>query len=148
MGYKMASLRLSSAVIAAAVLLGSASFAFAQTSTPMPGQTAPKSKVSFSTDTFTAGQPASPDKSQYTGSTTRSVMQWEGAGRWGLKVQLDQSVARETQPKDVEAGAFYKVTPRLRVGGAVGLADKAPPTPRPSTDTTAPRVKLETTLKF
>lgn len=145
----MASLGLSSVVLAAAALLGSATLAVAQTATlQTSGQAAAKPKVNFSNETYTTGQPASPDKTQYTGTTTRNVMQWEGAGRWGLKVQLDQPVAREVQPKDMEAGAFYKVTPKLRVGVAGGLSDKAAPVRRPSKDDVTPRVKLETTLKF
>jgi len=145
----MASPGLTSAVFAAAALLGSASLAVAQTSAVQPGaQTAAKPKVNFSTETFSTNQPGSPDKTQFTGATTRNVMQWEGAGRWGLKVQLDQSVARDVQPRDMEAGAFYKVTPKLRVGVAGGLTDKAAPVRKPTKDDVTPRVKLETTLKF
>ncbi|RYG07958.1 MAG: hypothetical protein EON96_20720 [Caulobacteraceae bacterium] len=141
----MASHRLSSAALAAVVLLGSSTAVIAQTA---PAQGQAKGRINFSSDSYTTGQPASPDKGQYTGATTRSVMSWEGAGRWGLKVQLDQSPARDVQSKDMEAGAFYKVTPRLRVGGALGMAEKPQPAPRVTKDETTPKVKLETSLKF
>ena len=47
----------------------------------------------------------------------------------------------------MEAGAYFKFTPGFRVGGAVGLTDKTPPTPK-AQDEVTPRVRLETTFKF
>lgn len=128
--------------------MGVASIAHAQQLVPVAATQA-KPKVTLTTDSYTTGQAPSPDKAQYTGTSTRSVMEWEGAGRWGVKLRLDQSPAHPVAPKDMEAGAFYKVTPGFRVGGAVGLADK-PQSPQQNSqdDQVAPRVKLETTLKF
>ncbi|MDP3300025.1 MAG: hypothetical protein Q8M38_08010, partial [Phenylobacterium sp.] len=48
-------------------------------------------------------------------------------GRWGVSLNLDQPSGRDVQLNDVEAGAFYSVTPSLRVGGAVALAEKEEP---------------------
>jgi hypothetical protein len=122
--------------------------AHAQQLTTAPA-TQTKAKVTLTTESYPTGQAASPDKSQYTGNSTRSVMEWEGSGRWGVKLRLDQSPAHPVASKDVEAGAFYKVTPGFRVGGAVGLSDKPqPPQKNAQDDQVAPRVKLETTLKF
>lgn len=68
--------------------------------------------------------------------------------KWGLKLDLDQPVGREVKPRDVEAGAYYRVTPSLRVGGAVRLQEKAEGqrdlTPRDQ----QPRVRLETLFQF
>jgi hypothetical protein len=42
---------------------------------------------------------------------------------------MDQPVGREMELKDVEAGAYFKLTPSIRVGGAVALGDNNPPWP-------------------
>lgn len=132
----------------AALLLGAAGVAHGQSLTTSSTPPA-KPKITLSTDSYTI-QATAPDKSPYTGPETRSTMEWEGRGRWGVKLRLDQPVTRPAQTKDMEAGAYYKVTPSFRVGGAVGLSDKpqAPDTPSSQDDPVAPRVKLETTLKF
>jgi hypothetical protein len=132
----------------AALLVGAAGLAHGQSLTTAAAPAA-KPKVTLSTDSYTTGQAPSPDKGQYTGATTHSTMEWEGRGRWGVKLRLDQPVSRPVQTKDMEAGAYYKVTPAFRVGGALGLSDKPQaPTAPSSEDQVAPRVKLETTLKF
>lgn len=70
-------------------------------------------------------------------------------GRWGVSLNLDQPSGRDVQLNDVEAGAFYSVTPSLRVGGAVALAEKEEPAFKRTQPTDAtPRVRLETALKF
>ena len=80
-------------------------------------------------------------------SQGRRVLQFDQAQRWGLKLEMQQPVTREMQLKDMEAGAYFKFTPGFRVGGAVGLTDKTPPTPK-AQDEVTPRVRLETTFKF
>ncbi|MFN3521414.1 MAG: NtrZ family periplasmic regulatory protein [Phenylobacterium sp.] len=70
-------------------------------------------------------------------------------GRWGVTLNLEQPASRDMQWNDVEAGAYFRVTPSLRVGGAVALGDEQSPTfkktePQPVT----PRVRLETAFKF
>ena len=128
--------------------MGAASIAHAQQVITV-ASTQAKPKITLTTDSYPTSQAPSPDQAQYTGASTRSVMEWEGAGRWGVKLRLDQSPAHPVAPKDMEAGAFYKVTPGFRVGGAVGLSDKPQPSQQnPQDDQVAPRVKLETTLKF
>ncbi len=70
-------------------------------------------------------------------------------GRWGVTLDLDQPSGRDVQLNDVEAGAYFRVTPSLRVGGAVALGEKEEPAFKKTqpTDST-PRVRLETALKF
>ncbi len=70
-------------------------------------------------------------------------------GRWGVSLDLDQPSGRDVQLNDVEAGAYFRVTPSLRVGGAVALGEKEEPAFKKTqpTDST-PRVRLETALRF
>lgn len=79
----------------------------------------------------------------------RRGLQWQD-NRWALNLNLDQPVGRETEWSDVEAGAYYRLTPRLRVGGAVGLGEPVQdPARAAETDRRAqPRVRLETIFKF
>lgn len=68
-------------------------------------------------------------------------------GRWGVDLKVAEPVTRERKLRDVEAGAFFRVTPSVRVGGSVQLDDKLKPE-RPSPDDRGPRVRLETKFKF
>ena len=70
-------------------------------------------------------------------------------GRWGVTLNLEQRGERDTQWNDVEAGAYFRVTPSLRVGGAVALGEKeAPSYKKTEPQESAPRVRLETAFKF
>lgn len=71
-------------------------------------------------------------------------------GRWGLDFNLNQPVGRETEWGDVEAGAYYRLNDRLRVGAAASVASpEADPARAPETNGRAqPRVRLETIFKF
>lgn len=82
--------------------------------------------------------------------TPRRGLQWNEDGRWGLNLNLEQPVGREADWSDVEAGAFYRLNPRLRVGAAASLAEPEADPARPvETDRRAqPRVRLETIFKF
>jgi len=70
-----------------------------------------------------------------------------GKGRWGVDLKLAAPVNRERKLRDVEAGAFFRVTPSVRVGGSVQLDDKLRPE-RPNPDDRGARVRLETKFKF
>lgn len=79
------------------------------------------------------------------------TVKWDARkGRWGLTLNLKQLDTRETNWNDVQAGAYYKVTPSLRVGGAVAMGEQqVVATPRkPDPADGAPRVRLETAFKF
>ena len=69
--------------------------------------------------------------------------------RFGLKFDLEQQPGVASEWKNVQAGAFIKVTPSLRVGAEVSLSEQ-PNTPgNPLTQQPAPpKVHLETTFKF
>jgi hypothetical protein len=84
--------------------------------------------------------------------------QWDaGKSRWGLRFDVDQSPARNGAWQDVQAGAYFKVTPSLSVGGGVTVHDPAltatnpnqnNPQAPPGVPTSVPRVHLETAFKF
>ncbi len=82
--------------------------------------------------------------------TQRRGLRWNENGRWGLNFNMNQPTGRETQWGDVEAGAYYSVTPRLSVGAAAGLgtADQDPAR-APETDRRSqPRIRLESIFRF
>lgn len=80
----------------------------------------------------------------------RRGLRWSENGRWGLNFNLNQPVGREYDLGDVEAGAYYRLSPRLRVGAAAQLATPDPDPARvQETDRRSqPRVRLETIFKF
>lgn len=78
-------------------------------------------------------------------------LQWDARrGRWGLTFNMDQPNSREMQLNDVQAGAYFRITPSLRVGGAVALGEKErlPSYKKTQPDDGQPRVRLETAFKF
>lgn len=84
-------------------------------------------------------------------NTGTQVLKWDAAkGRWGVTLNLQQPDTRQTTLNDIQAGAYYKITPALRVGGAFAFGDQQPiQGPKPNTpDTSQPRVQLETKFKF
>jgi hypothetical protein len=79
-----------------------------------------------------------------------SRLRFTERGRWGLDLNLSQPVGRERNLGDLEAGAYYRVSPRLRVGAAAGLAEpESDPARAPQTDRrAAPRFRLESIFRF
>lgn len=79
-----------------------------------------------------------------------SRLRFTERGRWGLDLNLNQPVGRDNNLGDVEAGAYYRVNPRLRVGAAAGLAEpESDPARAPQTDgRSAPRFRLESIFRF
>ena len=70
-------------------------------------------------------------------------------GRWGVTLNLQQPDGRDAQWNDVQAGAYFRVTPSLRVGGAVALGEKETPMyKKTEPQDGVPRVRLETAFKF
>lgn len=79
----------------------------------------------------------------------RRALQWSADGRWGLNLQVQQPIGREADWSDVEAGAFFRVSPSVRVGGSVDLGESRADPARPAQDPRSqPRVRLETTFRF
>jgi hypothetical protein len=88
------------------------------------------------------------DQGQWGPQPVRHSLQWDKK-RWTLRFEMTEPVGRDLQARDIQAGAYYHITPSLRVGGAVSFGD-APSTPDRSNlpQTQAPRVRLETNFKF
>ncbi|MDO9336919.1 MAG: hypothetical protein EON95_01270 [Caulobacteraceae bacterium] len=127
------------AAATALILLGSAGMAHAQS--------APKPKPA--TDFRVRGEFNLQDSRLGANRADRSMQFDAKTGKWGLKLGLGSPIGREADAKDLEAGAYFKVTPSLRVGGAVGLAsERDNPVRRNGEKDEAPRVRLETTFKF
>ena len=80
----------------------------------------------------------------------QSRLRFTERGRWGLDLNLNQPVGRERNLGDVEAGAYYRVNPRLRVGAAAGLAEPEvdPARSRDPDQRAAPRFRLESIFRF
>ena len=79
------------------------------------------------------------------------TLKWDARrGKWGLTLDMGQSDVRPSTANDVAAGAYYRITPSLRVGGAVALGDQrvVPGPKKPDPAEGQPRVRLETRLKF
>jgi len=70
--------------------------------------------------------------------------------RWGFTLNLQQPDTRASTWNDIQAGAYYRITPSLRVGGAFALGDQQPlPGPKPAApEAGQPRVQFETKFKF
>ncbi|MBX3481307.1 MAG: hypothetical protein KF842_12980 [Caulobacter sp.] len=131
------------AAAAALVLMGSAGMAHAQ-SAPQGGAAA-KAPADFRVrgDFDLRDGRLGPARSE------RSLQFDNKTGKWGVKLGLGSPVGREADAKDLEAGAYFRVTPSLRIGGAVGLAsERDAPVRRSGDKEEAPRVRLETTFKF
>lgn len=79
-----------------------------------------------------------------------SRLRFTERGRWGLDLNLSQPETRDSSVGDVEAGAYYRVNPRLRVGAAAGLAETdTDPATGPQTERrSAPRFRLESIFRF
>ena len=82
--------------------------------------------------------------------TQRRGLRLNQSGRWGLDFNLNQPVGRESNWGDVEAGAYYRLSPRLRVGAAAAVGTpETDPARAPETDRRSQsRFRLETIFKF
>ena len=125
------------AAISALALLGVAAVAHAE---PNSNQAAPTASNNLGVLTI--------DPNHWGAQPAHKSLQWDQKGRWGLKLDMNEPTSREMQLRDVQAGAYYRVTPALRVGGAVSLSGQ-PVTPDHTAlpgNAQAPQVKLETTF--
>lgn len=77
--------------------------------------------------------------------TPGTTVKWDASkGRWGLRLdfgRVGQAV------KDVLAGAYYRLTPSLKLGGGLGLRDTTPEASK-TESRKVPQVKLEGNLSF
>lgn len=119
------------AVIAAATVLlagAAAEAASAQTAKPRAGLVAS-------------------DENRWGLQTPKKSLQF-GSGRWGVNVNVEEPVGREVKAKDVEAGAFFRIAPSVKVGGSLRLDDKFSKPERVRPEDRDARVRLETKFQF
>ena len=120
-------------LIGAALLLGAAANAHAET-----GKAAVTTDFTVRSDTSAIGP----------GGKT---LKWDAAkGRWGVTLNVQENAERDAQWNNVQAGAYFRVTPSLRIGGAVALGEQEvlPGYKKTVPQDAAPRVRLETAFKF
>lgn len=107
------------------------------------------SATTLNPDAFTVRGDFNPQDQRFGPQGVRKTFQWDAEhGRWTLKFDMEQPAGGGD--RDVQAGAYFRVTPQLRVGGAVGLgSDPDNPINKSRTQQqAAPRVRLETAFKF
>ncbi|HEY3888656.1 MAG TPA: hypothetical protein VGL73_08780 [Caulobacteraceae bacterium] len=135
----MTGARFITALTATLVLIGTAGAAHADST---------RAQTILATDNLTG---VTLDQGQWGPQPVHHSLQWVGdkKGRIILKLDMTQPVGRDMTFRDVQAGAYYRLTPSLRIGGAVSLGD-APGVPDRSNlpQTQAPRVRFETNFKF
>lgn len=79
-----------------------------------------------------------------------TTVTWDASkGRFGFTLNVRQPNERPSTFNDVKAGAYYRITPSLRVGGSVafGPQDLAPHGNR-ALPADQPKVRLETAFRF
>lgn len=93
-------------------------------------------------------RPQAPEDALRLGTPPSSTQfKFNERGRWSVDLKLAEPVTRARELRDVEAGAFFRVTPSVRVGGSVQLDDKLKPE-RATPDDRGARVRVETKFKF
>lgn len=150
----VASLAVSVLVLAFA---GSSAVAFAVT----PGPSSKASKTNTSSDLSGFTPLVAPVGDSYISESSTSfskpaskVYQFNLKGKWGVKFDVNQPETTPSGFNDIDAGAYYKLTPSVRVGGSLGFGEKSDPLkPEPAQAVAQgakkqPRVRLETTFKF
>jgi len=105
--------------------------------------------INITSDAFSSFNSAA-DQSHWNPQPAQKSLFWDQKGHWGLKLDLSQPVGRDMQLGDVQAGAYFHITPSIRVGGAVALGESIPfdRTNILPQQSQTPRVKLETNFKF
>jgi len=140
-------MRLAGWICAVAVVALTAGAAAAQTSVQTPAQTPVQTSVQTGRESL---RPALSLAEAQRSVPQRRVLQFREGGRWGLDLGVSQPVGRETEWGDVEAGAYYRVNPRLRLGASAGLG-RAEPDPARAVESdrrAQPRVRLESIFRF
>lgn len=102
-------------------------------------------------DNFTVRDSFAPDPNGWGPGVGHRSLQWDSKkAKWGLKLDMDQQFGLPPgfSNRDVQAGAFYKITPAFRVGGSLRF-NATPDGVQPVIpNDKAAKVRLETALKF
>ena len=131
--------RMTMAVVTATILVMAAGTAHAQV----------KATKAAPGASFTARERFAPDLNEWGPQRTNRSLQWDAKkGKWGLKLDLNETTVRDMRFNETGAGAYYKITPSLRVGGGVSVNSQNDDTRTSGLRERAPKVKLETAFKF
>ena len=78
------------------------------------------------------------------------TVKWDASkGRFGFTLDMQQPDERPLVPNDIQAGAYFRITPSIRVGGSVALGEQdLTPRANQARPATTPKVRLESTFKF
>lgn len=143
----MSILRFISAAVLAAALTGAAGVAHAQDVESAASLASDGAGLPWYQD-FTKDS----DAFDITGHALRgegSEVIWSAGSRWDFRFGIDSREVNEEQRLDgVRAGAFFSITPRMRVGGELGYVSRDENPILNRRDQDAPQVKLETALRF
>ena len=79
-----------------------------------------------------------------------TTLKWDASkGRFGFTLDVRQPSERPSTFNDVKAGAYYRITPSLRIGGSVSLGpQELAPRNNRALPADQPKVRLETAFKF
>ena len=91
---------------------------------------------------------SAPSSTPFTAPIPHKTYSFDNHGRWGFNLDMEQPTNRETEWKDVTAGAYFRINPRLKFGGSVGLGDKFAQPQQIAPQDVGPRVHLETKFQF
>lgn len=83
----------------------------------------------------------------------QSTVEIEGGSNWGLSLGFESAPAASARNGNVDglsAGAYFKVSPRIRVGGELGYRSETgdPSSLRPNDEIGSSEVKLESAFRF
>ncbi len=78
-----------------------------------------------------------------------ATVEFDAGSNWGLSLGFEGGARRDEDLDGVSAGAFYRLTPRMRVGGELGYRARQndPAGLRPD-EVGAPQVKLQSAFSF
>jgi hypothetical protein len=103
-------------------------------------------------DSYVAGGASAFQSNASAPASQLRTLEWNARkGRWGLKLDVEQHTDGARRWDDVQPGVFFRVTPRLHIGGGVSLAPDQIQQANPAAaagEAPAPRVRLESTFKF
>jgi hypothetical protein len=108
---------------------------------------APAERETF---TFTFRSTALPDTSVWT-LTESPALELSAGEKWRFTFNLDSQNPERLEFDSVRAGAFFDVTPRMRLGGALSFSDESNAITRASggsLNEDVPQVKFESAFRF
>jgi hypothetical protein len=78
------------------------------------------------------------------------VLKWDARkGRFGFTLDMQQPGERPVVGNDIAAGAYFRITPSLKVGGSFAFGEQElTPRANQARPAASPKVRLQSTFKF